>query len=252
MQKRSPKSWTPTVVFLSAILFLSFESPCFGAVRDGETSAFALRYGQSMYDESELLIGGQKKEVPFAWYAWLVKTGPSLTLIDCGFLDAGLASRFAVSPWTNVKSLVQNAGFSPENVSDIILTHGHWDHMGGISDFPKARLWMARSEFQAMQRSVDQNRPWVAGYRWEDLENLKQAAKEGRLHLIKKEIKLKNGIRLEPVGGHTPVVWRLRWTRRTNPGWSGPATMPIFMPIWMKTARSRAAPQRKENKFYRD
>ena len=195
MMKRALWVWT-LVFFMTAASSL-------GSAKDETSSAFALRYGQSLYDESELLIGGQKKEVPFAWYAWLVKTGPSLTLIDCGFLDAGLASRFAVSPWTNVKSLVQNAGFSPENVSDIILTHGHWDHMGGISDFPKARLWMARSEFQAMQRSVNQNRPWAAGYRWEDLEKLKQAAKEGRLHLIKKEIKLKGGLRLKPVGGHT-------------------------------------------------
>jgi glyoxylase-like metal-dependent hydrolase (beta-lactamase superfamily II) len=35
----------------------------------------------------------------------------------------------------------------PEDITDIILTHPHWDHIDGIGLFPKAHIRMQKDDF---------------------------------------------------------------------------------------------------------
>lgn len=50
-------------------------------------------------------------------------------------------------------------GYQPEDVRNIILTHMHFDHCGGLPDFPWAKVHVHRREFEAftgkMQRWTD-------------------------------------------------------------------------------------------------
>lgn len=39
-------------------------------------------------------------------------------------------------------------GVSPEEISDIILTHVHWDHADGLPLFPNAQVWIQRAELE--------------------------------------------------------------------------------------------------------
>ena len=41
-------------------------------------------------------------------------------------------------------------GVRPGGVTDVILSHGHSDHTGGLRLFPEARIWIQRSEHQAL------------------------------------------------------------------------------------------------------
>ena len=38
--------------------------------------------------------------------------------------------------------------WSPEDVTDIIVTHVHWDHLDGVDLFPRARIWIQRAEYE--------------------------------------------------------------------------------------------------------
>lgn len=46
---------------------------------------------------------------------------------------------------------VSRLGFPPEEVRHIVQTHLHFDHAGGIADFPHARVHVHRREYEAMQ-----------------------------------------------------------------------------------------------------
>ncbi len=35
-----------------------------------------------------------------------------------------------------------------EEVTDIIVTHMHWDHVDGADLFPRAKIWVQRAEYE--------------------------------------------------------------------------------------------------------
>ena len=43
---------------------------------------------------------------------------------------------------------VATAGVKPEDVTDVIISHAHWDHMGGIDLFPNATVWIQQDEYR--------------------------------------------------------------------------------------------------------
>lgn len=45
---------------------------------------------------------------------------------------------------------IEQRGYLPEDVSDIILTHGDPDHIGGLADFPAARVHLAVEEYEQL------------------------------------------------------------------------------------------------------
>ena len=64
----------------------------------------------------------------------LVQDGDRVIVIDCGMgrkQDDRFRNRYGVSEEVDIAQAVQNAGVSPAAVTDVILTHLHFDHCGG-------------------------------------------------------------------------------------------------------------------------
>jgi glyoxylase-like metal-dependent hydrolase (beta-lactamase superfamily II) len=97
--------------------------------------------------------------------AYLVNTGTKLVLID-----AGAGALFGPTLGKLLASL-QAAGYKPEQVDDIFLTHLHPDHVGGLSAngvriFPNATLHADKrdSDFWLSKARLDQAAPDSKGY----------------------------------------------------------------------------------------
>ena len=45
------------------------------------------------------------------------------------------------------EALTTGLGITPDAVTDIVITHSHWDHADGVDLFPKARIWIQREEY---------------------------------------------------------------------------------------------------------
>ena len=92
-----------------------------------------------------------------------METSKGLVLIDTGFgtqdyHQATQKMRFFLT-WMGVPcdlnetaiQQIKGLGFQPTEVQDIIQTHLHIDHAGGIGDFPWAKIHVYQKEHQAIQ-----------------------------------------------------------------------------------------------------
>lgn len=69
-------------------------------------------------------------------FAWIVRTEHGAVLID-----AGLDGQAEV-----IVAELQKQGLSPDDVHDILLTHGHPDHWGGAARFEKAKVHVGAAD----------------------------------------------------------------------------------------------------------
>lgn len=98
------------------------------------------------------------------------------------------------------------AGVEPEEVTHCLMSHCHWDHIGGTCGvdgkpvFPNAAHWTPQSERDACLTPDHLRR---ASYREEDLQPVLDA---GLLHVFSGEHEILPGLRMVELGGHSDGV----------------------------------------------
>jgi glyoxylase-like metal-dependent hydrolase (beta-lactamase superfamily II) len=161
--------------------------------KDDQYQVYALNYGKS-YRKNKL----------FSWQFWLVKNEERIVLVDTGFMGEALRRKWGIGNYVEPQELLKEIDIRPEQVTDIILTHAHWDHIGGIKKFPQARIWLQKKEWEHATSLVSHKVRKASGIYYNDVLLLKKAKQEGRLELIEGEKELFPGIRLKFGGIHTP------------------------------------------------
>jgi len=88
------------------------------------------------------------RRMDIAMMAWLVTGGDGRTvLVDAGFYRPKFIERWQPRDYVRPSEAVAAAGVKPEAVTDIIVTHVHWDHLDGVDLFSNARVWIQRDEY---------------------------------------------------------------------------------------------------------
>ena len=114
---------------------------------------YVLEYARSRNQPVASLIQGAFDEgvmnVPFAFV--LARNGKRNVLIDSGFMNKGggaeMATKFDIPWWISPVRLLGELGVLAEQVTDIFISHAHFDHMGGIGEFPNAMIYMQKREY---------------------------------------------------------------------------------------------------------
>ena len=146
----------------------------------------AIRYANSPgFPASGLVMGAPKDEkVDIAFVVWLIRGGGHNLLFDSGFHREKWMKYFPVTDFLRPDEAVNLAGVKPEEVTDIVISHAHWDHMGGIDLFPKATVWIQKEEFRYYTGEAWQPGGNHGGIDPEDVEQLVRINTEGRLRLV--------------------------------------------------------------------
>jgi glyoxylase-like metal-dependent hydrolase (beta-lactamase superfamily II) len=115
-----------------------------------EYSIEAIRYATSPgVPVAELVVNGPKdQKVDIAMVVWLIRGGGHTILFDSGFHRDTFTKEFPMQDYLHPDDAVATAGVRPEDVTDVIISHAHWDHMGGIDLFPKATVWIQHDEYR--------------------------------------------------------------------------------------------------------
>jgi glyoxylase-like metal-dependent hydrolase (beta-lactamase superfamily II) len=188
-----------------AVLFASPSTP--------EYSIQAIRYATSPgVPVSELVVGGPKdQKIDIAMVVWLIRGGGHTILFDSGFHRDTFLKYFPMKDYLRPDEAVKLAGVKPEAVTDVVISHAHWDHMGGIDLFPKATIWIQKEEYRYYTTDAWQPNGQHAGIDTEDVKQLVQLRAQGRVHLIDGDnVEILPGIRAYTGPRHTYASQYLR------------------------------------------
>jgi glyoxylase-like metal-dependent hydrolase (beta-lactamase superfamily II) len=190
--------------FFLAAIFAAL--PLLGAPSTPEYSIQAIRYASSPdVPVSELVVGGPKDvRVDIAMVVWLIRGGGHTILFDSGFHRDTFLKYFPMKDYLRPDEAVKLAGVKPEEVTDIVISHAHWDHVGGIDLFPKANVWIQKEEYRYYTMEAWQPGGNHGGIDPEDVKQLLQLNTEGRMHLVDGDnVEIFPGIRAYTGSRHT-------------------------------------------------
>ena len=149
-------------------------------------------------------------DLPFSFV--LARRGEQNVLIDSGFMrqgnEAEFPLKFGVSRWISPLRMLAELGVTPEAVSDIVVTHAHFDHLGSIGEFPKARIHIQKRELLSCYEALALPKRFAHLSKIVDPANIRMALEasiEHRVNLVDGDRdNLLPGIHVRLGPGHTP------------------------------------------------
>ncbi len=213
---------------------------------------------QKVYPADENNLGN------WAMRCLMVEDNDRLVLIDNGIGDKQdekfLKHYYLNGDDTLEKSLAKH-GYKPEDITDMILTHLHFDHCGGSIKyaenkkdyelaFPKATYWISRQQYEW---AIQPNRREQASFL---KENILPIEESGHLKLIEEEGEILPNISVKFFNGHTEgqVIPYINYNGKTVSFMADllPSTAHVPMP-WIMAYDVRPLETLKDKeRFYKD
>ena len=122
-----------------------------GAARDPVWQVFAVRYATLPGFPVRALVAGadSTRKLDIAMTFWLIR-GPESrrVLVDAGFYRQKFVISWKPADFVRPSEALRRIEVPPESVTDVIVSHVHWDHLDGADLFPNARVWIQREEYE--------------------------------------------------------------------------------------------------------
>lgn len=160
--------------------------------------------------------------MPLDYYVWVIReqagTGSrGAIVVDTGFGPESAAHRPGRVILTPVDVALRRIGVEPSEVSDVVITHMHFDHAGCLDLFPKARFHIQDAEM-AYCTGRCMCHPILRGPMYlEDILGAVRRVFAGQVQFHDGTTQLAPGITLHLIGGHTGGLQAVRV--RTKRGW---------------------------------
>jgi glyoxylase-like metal-dependent hydrolase (beta-lactamase superfamily II) len=183
---------------------------------------YAIKYAHHPRRASENFIGGaiggdaHDGPMPLDYFVWLIRGEGREIVVDTGFSSAMAAKRgrqHLRCPTEGLRLLNCDA----LSVSDVVITHLHYDHVGNFDLFPAAALHLQDLEMRYATGRHMSEAQFGGAYEVEDVVGMVRRAYAGRVRFHEGDAEILPGVSLHLIGGHTMglQVVRVR-TRRGN------------------------------------
>jgi glyoxylase-like metal-dependent hydrolase (beta-lactamase superfamily II) len=178
---------------------------------------------------SGLVEGADKdRKLDIAMMVWIVRGGGHTIVVDSGFYRPQFFKNWKVRDFVRPDMAVARAGVKPEDVTDVILTHAHWDHADGADLFPKATVWIQKEEYAYYTGAAWQEGGKHGGIDPEDLAALLQINTQGRLRLVDGDREILPCVRVYTGGRHTYASQYVSVPTRSGPAVLASDNMYLF------------------------
>jgi len=121
---------------------------------------YAIQYATlSDFPVSSLIAGADRaRKMDIAMMVWLVRGNGHTILVDSGFYREQFMKQWHPTNYVKPSEAIARLGLKPEDITDVVITHMHWDHADGLDLFPKARIWLQKDEPGILRRGTPGNR----------------------------------------------------------------------------------------------
>ena len=183
-----------------------------------EYQLFAIRYATREARRSDHFIGGDPHDgpMPMDYFVWAVVGSSRVFLVDTGFTAETAARRKRQFLRCPIESL-REIGLEPDSITDVVLTHLHYDHVGNFHKLPNARFHLQEREM-AFATGRHMRYPFFGhGFELEDVLGMVRLNFRRRVEFYDGDGELAPGVTLHLAPGHTAGLQVVRvHTRRGN------------------------------------
>jgi glyoxylase-like metal-dependent hydrolase (beta-lactamase superfamily II) len=149
----------------------------------------------------------ERNRITLATNVLVIKYGKYTALVDLGMGDKFNEKQLSIYDIKREKNLLEDLssrGVNREDVTHVIVTHGHLDHTGWatiyhhgeiVPTFPNARYYMQADTMDEIRNANEKTRP---NYNYLNFENL-----DARIELVNGDEEIFPGVELVKSGGHT-------------------------------------------------
>ena len=139
-----------------------------------------LKYAQSVYGIEHIFkdtpIG---EKLPISFCVFLVETENQKILIDAGCDEC---DGFEFKPFRSIHYLLNDCNLDYEDITDVIITHSHYDHIALVELFKNATIYIQNDEYINGKSFIP---------------------KEFKVITFDDEYRFENGIVIKRIGGHS-------------------------------------------------
>lgn len=163
---------------------------------------YVFEYGKSLYPDRFLNVEQDKGSREIVYLFYLIRIIGKNILVDSGFLNDSYKKKFGFVSFESPDKLLKKCGMDPKEITDIVLTHFHFDHAGGIFLFPSATIHIQNHDIDLLKKQ---------SYFPNQTSYLNTLSKTGRLHSFDGTFSLASDFQILFTGGHTPGSQALEW-----------------------------------------
>lgn len=147
---------------------------------------YAIRYATlADFPVSSLVAGADRsRKMDIAMMVWLVRGNGHNILVDSGFYRDQFIKQWHPKDFVRPSEAIARLGLKPEDITDLVITHMHWDHADGMDLFPKARIWLQKDELEYYAGTAWQSRNTHGGIDPEDILAAVKLNTQGRVGLV--------------------------------------------------------------------
>lgn len=150
-----------------------------------ELSLTAFRYGMSPFPSKYAFYNDiTDRTLTIAWLFFLIQYKEYNILVDTGNGDLSIHEGygFHMNKFCDPIQLLASYGLTPDKITDVIITHSDFDHVGEINHFKNAAIYIHEDELEVCKDNI-----------------------ENSLNIVtfKKSLNLYDKFTIEYFGGHT-------------------------------------------------
>ena len=193
-----------TVLSVLLILFIGLTAYC----QNNSYEIYALKFATLNFKMPVAFsaVGSTSKDsTGICYMVYLLKGNNGRTiLVDAGFTETPAMYNMQAFTYIRPDSILKQININPTDITDLIITHPHWDHIGGIDLFPKAMIWMQEKDYNYFVSTAWQKEGDNSGFNSKDVHKIIQKNIDKQLTLVKGDsIEIIPGIRVFIGSRHT-------------------------------------------------